>query len=317
MEVDGLVERVGGHRAGGVERVDGVVIGLEGHPAGMTRGGATAGRVVLGGFQPEVRRLDAQRGVVRHHARRRVHRLTERRADDAVVGHVGVEAVLDEQMLLHAVDLDLQRAVRRGIADAERRGQRSAGADAVLTAAVPLAAAIEVILGRLQDREVPVAQDADAIDAERLNHQIGRQRNLRGHLLETNTPLFDRRIGGDVEVVERAHHLEPGDHAQRTVELAAHGITMEVASLSFMVHLGLSNAATVRAGRAEGAGDARSLRDGAKTAIALSFGIWLARKIGQRMLGRIVAAIVILGAFVGPALTTVTFKAEAAAVTPA
>ena len=57
-----------------------------------------------------------------------------------------------------------------------------------------------------------------------------------------------------------------------TVELAAHGITMEVASLSFMVHLGLSNAATVRAGRAEGAGDAIGLRDGAKTAIALSFG---------------------------------------------
>lgn len=56
-----------------------------------------------------------------------------------------------------------------------------------------------------------------------------------------------------------------------TVELAAHGITMEVASLSFMVHLGLSNAATVRAGRAEGAGDAIGLRDGAKTAIALSF----------------------------------------------
>lgn len=56
-----------------------------------------------------------------------------------------------------------------------------------------------------------------------------------------------------------------------TVELAAHGITMEVASLSFMVHLGLSNAATVRAGRAEGAGDAQGLRDGAKTAIALSF----------------------------------------------
>jgi MATE family multidrug resistance protein len=56
-----------------------------------------------------------------------------------------------------------------------------------------------------------------------------------------------------------------------TVELAAHGITMEVASLSFMVHLGLSNAATVRAGRADGAGDAQGLRDGAKTAIALSF----------------------------------------------
>ena len=57
-----------------------------------------------------------------------------------------------------------------------------------------------------------------------------------------------------------------------TVELAAHGITMEVAALTFMVHLGLSNAATVRAGWADGAGDARSLRDGARVAIALSFG---------------------------------------------
>lgn len=57
-----------------------------------------------------------------------------------------------------------------------------------------------------------------------------------------------------------------------TVELAAHGITMEIAALSFMVHLGLSNAATVRAGRADGAGDQRLLRDGAKVAIALSLG---------------------------------------------
>jgi len=55
-----------------------------------------------------------------------------------------------------------------------------------------------------------------------------------------------------------------------TVELAAHGIAMEVASLAFMVHLGLSNAATVRAGRADGAGDAQGLRDGARTAIAMS-----------------------------------------------
>ena len=51
-------------------------------------------------------------------------------------------------------------------------------------------------------------------------------------------------------------------------------------------------------------------------AIVLSFGIWLARKIGQRTLGRVVAAVVILGAFIVPALTTVTFKAEAAAITP-
>ncbi len=57
-----------------------------------------------------------------------------------------------------------------------------------------------------------------------------------------------------------------------TVELAAHGIAMEVTALSFMVHLGLSNAATVRAGRADGAGDAQGLRDGAKVAIAMSAG---------------------------------------------
>lgn len=60
-----------------------------------------------------------------------------------------------------------------------------------------------------------------------------------------------------------------------TAELAAHGIAMEVASLAFMVHLGLSNAATVRTGRAEGAGDAQGLRDGARMAIALSAGFGL------------------------------------------
>jgi multidrug resistance protein, MATE family len=55
-----------------------------------------------------------------------------------------------------------------------------------------------------------------------------------------------------------------------TVELAAHGIAMEVVSLCFMLHVGLANAATIRAGRADGAGDARGLRDGAKAALALS-----------------------------------------------
>jgi multidrug resistance protein, MATE family len=61
-----------------------------------------------------------------------------------------------------------------------------------------------------------------------------------------------------------------------TVELAAHGITMEIAALSFMVHLGLSNAATVRVSRAEGSGDQQGLRDGAKVAIALSVGFGVA-----------------------------------------
>ena len=60
-----------------------------------------------------------------------------------------------------------------------------------------------------------------------------------------------------------------------TVELAAHGIVMEAAALSFMVHLGLSNAATVLTGRAAGAGAAQSLRDGAKVAIAMSLAFGL------------------------------------------
>lgn len=60
-----------------------------------------------------------------------------------------------------------------------------------------------------------------------------------------------------------------------TVELASHGIAMQAAALAFMVHLGLSNAVTVRVGHAEGAGDARGLREGALVAIALSTGFAL------------------------------------------
>lgn len=55
-----------------------------------------------------------------------------------------------------------------------------------------------------------------------------------------------------------------------TAELAAHGIALEITALTFMVHVGLSNAATVRTGRFEGAGDAAALRRGAKVAIGLS-----------------------------------------------
>ncbi len=56
-----------------------------------------------------------------------------------------------------------------------------------------------------------------------------------------------------------------------TVELAAHGIALQISSLTFMVHLGLSNAATVRAGRALGRGDPVGLKLGAQTIVALSF----------------------------------------------
>jgi MATE family multidrug resistance protein len=60
-----------------------------------------------------------------------------------------------------------------------------------------------------------------------------------------------------------------------TVELAAHGIAMEVAALAFMVHLGLSNAVTIRTAHADGTGDRIGMRDGALVGIALSavFGV--------------------------------------------
>lgn len=57
-----------------------------------------------------------------------------------------------------------------------------------------------------------------------------------------------------------------------TVALAAHGIAMEIAALAFMVHLGLSNAATVRIGRAEGERDIAGMRAAALTATGLSLG---------------------------------------------
>jgi MATE family multidrug resistance protein len=60
-----------------------------------------------------------------------------------------------------------------------------------------------------------------------------------------------------------------------TLELAAHGIAIEITSAIFMVHLGLSNAATVRAGRALGAGDGGALRRGAAVAVALSLAVAL------------------------------------------
>ncbi len=61
-----------------------------------------------------------------------------------------------------------------------------------------------------------------------------------------------------------------------TVELAAHGIALEFTVLTFMVHLGLANAATVRVGRAQGSGDAVGLVRGAQVAVAVSLVFGLA-----------------------------------------
>lgn len=55
-----------------------------------------------------------------------------------------------------------------------------------------------------------------------------------------------------------------------TNELAAHGIALQIASATFLVHLGLSNAATVRAGRALGRGETQDLKRGGRVATVMS-----------------------------------------------
>lgn len=55
-----------------------------------------------------------------------------------------------------------------------------------------------------------------------------------------------------------------------THQLAAHGIALQISSVTFMLHLGMSNAATIRVGQAKGRGDAPWMRDAAHTVIAVS-----------------------------------------------
>ncbi|PRX37797.1 multidrug resistance protein, MATE family [Meinhardsimonia xiamenensis] len=52
--------------------------------------------------------------------------------------------------------------------------------------------------------------------------------------------------------------------------LAAHGIALNITATVFMVHVGLSNVATIRAGQAMGRGDHAGLREGALAVIAVS-----------------------------------------------
>ncbi len=57
-----------------------------------------------------------------------------------------------------------------------------------------------------------------------------------------------------------------------TVPLAAHGIVVSISSGTFMVHLGLGNVATIRAGNAFGRGDRAHLARGGVVVTALSLG---------------------------------------------
>jgi MATE family multidrug resistance protein len=55
-----------------------------------------------------------------------------------------------------------------------------------------------------------------------------------------------------------------------TVPLAAHGIAIQLTAVTFMVHLGLSNVATIRAGNAHGRHDPALMERGALTVTAMS-----------------------------------------------
>ena len=60
------------------------------------------------------------------------------------------------------------------------------------------------------------------------------------------------------------------------VPLAAHGIAIQLAGLTFMIHLGLSQAATVRAGAALGRGDGPGLARGGQVIVAMSSAVAVA-----------------------------------------
>ncbi|SFG57564.1 MATE family efflux transporter [Sulfitobacter dubius] len=65
-----------------------------------------------------------------------------------------------------------------------------------------------------------------------------------------------------------------------TIPLAAHGIAIQLASLTFMVHLGLSNVATIRAGNAYGRRDVPHMKRGAVIVTGLSLVFALITMVG-------------------------------------
>lgn len=79
------------------------------------------------------------------------------------------------------------------------------------------------------------------------------------------------------------------------IPLAAHGIAIQITSATFMVHMGLSNAATVRAGTAYGRRDAHHLDLGARAVLALG-----AAAVAATILLFLAVPEVLIGLFVDP-----------------
>jgi len=81
-----------------------------------------------------------------------------------------------------------------------------------------------------------------------------------------------------------------------TLELAAHGIAIQIISTTFMVHVGLSSAVTVRVGRAQSRADPDGLHMAARAALVLSAGMVIAT-----VALLIAMAAPLIGLFVDPA----------------
>jgi len=103
------------------------------------------------------------------------------------------------------------------------------------------------------------------------------QHDLFTRLWRPDWPIFSEvwRLGAPISVTSFAESglfavsaLMMG--ALGTLELATHGVALNLAALTFMVHVGLSQAATVRAGRALGVRDIDDLKRGGRAAIAMS-----------------------------------------------
>jgi len=80
-----------------------------------------------------------------------------------------------------------------------------------------------------------------------------------------------------------------------TVELAAHGIALQIAAATFMVHIGLSQAVTVRAGRAMGRDDIAGLGRGSIAGAGLSMAV-----VGLAMIVLLGVPELLLSGFIAP-----------------
>jgi MATE family multidrug resistance protein len=75
-----------------------------------------------------------------------------------------------------------------------------------------------------------------------------------------------------------------------TPEMAAHEIALNLASLTFMVPLGVGAAAAARVGRAVGEGDHRAARDRARTALVCGVGFMLCAALAMLTIPGVIAA---------------------------